>query len=281
MRARLPLLAAMTAGAALYAPVVTALCRQWIDDASTAHGILLVAAAAVVVVRKMPQLRRQPVDPDEAGLAIALVGLLVYVLGSLGAEIFVLRLSLPIVALGAVAALSGRRQARVLLSAFGLLFLAIPLPAVFVTALTLPMQLLASRMAETFLAMGGVHVIREGNLLRLDRAMLDVAEACSGLRSVISLIAVGAVCAALFGMTRRRGALLMAVGVPIAIAGNGARIAATGYMTQWFGDRAARGLAHDVTGYVAFAVMFGAMVFVIRVTRPSRSTVPAPIPLRA
>jgi exosortase len=124
-------------------------------------------------------------------------------------------------------------------------------------------------------------VVREGNLLRLDNAMLDVAEACSGLRSVISLIAVGAVCAALFRMTPRRGAMLIALSLPIAVLGNGARIAATGYMTQWFGEGAARGVSHDVTGYVAFALMFGATVAVIRLTRPSRSKPSGPIPARA
>jgi exosortase/archaeosortase family protein len=81
-------------------------------------------------------------------------------------------------------------------------------------------------------------------------------------------------------MTRKRGAALMALAVPIAIAGNGARIATTGYLTQWFGEKAARGLPHDITGYVAFAVMFGAMVLVIRWTRPSRSSPSNAIPLR-
>jgi exosortase len=136
-------------------------------------------------------------------------------------------------------------------------------------------------MAEALLAAGGVNVVREGNLLRLDHAMLDVAEACSGLRSVISMIAVGAVCAALFRMTRRRGALLIAMSVPIAIAGNGARIATTGYLTEWFGDRAARGVAHDVMGYIAFAIMFFTIVALIRFTRPSRPGPSAPIPARA
>ena len=237
MRARLPLIAAITAGACLYAPVVAALCRQWVEDTTTAHGILLAAAAAVVVFRKLPQLRRLAVAPETIGLAVVASGLLLFLLGSLGAEVFILRLSLPIVALGCVIALWGR--ARLLVSAFGLLLLAIPLPAVVVTALTLPMQLLASRLAETLLALGGVNVIRDGNLLRLDNAMLDVAEACSGLRSSISLMAIGAVCAALFRMTPGRGALLMALGVPIAIIGNGARIATTGYLTQWFGAGAA------------------------------------------
>jgi exosortase len=281
MRARLPLLAAMTAGVALYAPVVVALSRQWWDDTATAHGVLLVAAAAVVVVRKLPMLRQQPVQPDGAGLMLAAAGLLLFILGSLGAEVFVVRLSMPFVALGCVAALWGRRQARTLLSAFGLLLLAIPLPNVVVTSLTMPMQLLASRMAETLLATGGVNVVRDGNLLRLDNAMLDVAEACSGLRSVISMTAVGAICAALFRMTPGRGALLMAMSVPIAIAGNGARIAATGYLTEWFGEGAARGVPHDVMGYVAFAVMFAAIVAVVRFTRPTRHRAAAPIPAGA
>jgi len=281
MRARLPLIASITAGALLYAPVVGALCRQWVEDTTTAHGVLLAGAAGIVVFRKLPQLRRLPVQPEGLGLAVVAFGLLVFMLGSLGAEVFVLRLSLPIVALGCVAALWGRRQARLLLSAFGLLLLAIPLPAVVVTALTLPMQLLASRLAETLLALGGVNVIRDGNLLRLDNAMLDVAEACSGLRSSISLMAIGAVCAALFRMTRSRGALLMALGIPIAIAGNGARIAATGYLTQWFGEGAARGVPHDVTGYVAFAVMFAAIVAVIRLTRPSRPRARDIVPIQA
>jgi exosortase len=140
---------------------------------------------------------------------------------------------------------------------------------------------MASRMAETLLAAGGVNVVREGNLLRLDNAMLDVAEACSGLRSVISLISVGAICAALLKMTPGRGAMLIALTVPIAVAGNGARIATTGYLTEWFGEGAARGVPHDVMGYVAFAAMFAATVLVVRLTRPSRRRPAPPIPLRA
>jgi len=280
MRARLPLIAAITAGACLYAPVVAALCRQWVEDTTTAHGILLAAAAAIVMFRKAPQLRQLAVAPETIGLAVVAGGLLLFMLGSLGAEVFVVRLSLPIVALGCVTALWGRRQARLLFSAFGLLLLAIPLPAVVVTALTLPMQLLASRLAETLLALGGVNVLRDGNLLRLDNAMLDVAEACSGLRSSISLIAIGAVCAALFRMTPGRGALLMALGIPIAIIGNGARIATTGYLTQWFGVGAARGVPHDVTGYVVFALMFAAIVAVIRVTRPSQPRARTIVPIQ-
>ena len=255
--------------------------RQWVSDTTTAHGILLAAAAAVVVYRKLAVLRRQTIHPDSAGVWVVLCGLVVYLLGTLGAEVFVQRFSIPIVALGCVAALAGRPQARLLLGAFALLLLAIPLPGVLVTALTLPLQLLASRLAETLIAAGNIPVVRDGNLLRLDHATIEVAEACSGLRSAISLISVGAVCTALMNLTFGRAALLMSVAVPIAIIGNGARVAATGYMTQWIGEWTARGPVHEMTGVAFFALMLGMTIGVLRLTRPSHPRPPDAMPARA
>ena len=133
-----PLLAAAAAGAVLYAPVIAALGRQWVDDTTTSHGILVALAAAFVVHRRIPALRAIQAQPSTAGLALVALGLGFYILGTFGAEVFVLRLSLPLVALGSIAALWGRTHARLLLSAFGLLLLAIPLPSVVVTTLTMP-----------------------------------------------------------------------------------------------------------------------------------------------
>jgi len=271
VRTRLPLLAAVAAGAFLYVPVVASIGRQWVEDTTTAHGILLAGAAAVVLYRKLPVLRRQTIHPDSAGVWLVMLGLGIFLLGTLGAEVFVQRFSLPFVALGCTAALAGRQQARLLLGAFALLLLAIPLPAVVVTSMTLPLQLLASRLAETLLVAGNIPVMRDGNLLRLDNAAIDVAEACSGLRSAISLISVGAVCTVLMRLTPGRAATLISLAIPIAIVGNGARVAATGYMTQWIGAWTARGLVHDLTGYAAFAAMLATTVAVLRLTRPSQS----------
>ena len=277
MTARLPLVAAIAAGLLLYGPVLVAMGRQWVGDTTTSHGILLVAAAALVVYRRIPELRQQPVRPDAAGVALVFGGLVLYVLGSLGAEVFVLRFSAPIVALGGVAALMGRSQARLLLGAFGLCLLAIPLPGVIVTSLTMPMQLMASQMAEGMIAAGNIPVMRDGNLLRLDHVTLNVAEACSGLRSATSLISIAAVGTVLLGLSWQRGVLLMLIALPIAVVGNGARVAATGYLTQWFGERLAHGLPHELTGYAAFAVMCGLMVVVLRLTRPSPPKQPDPV----
>jgi exosortase len=275
----LPLLAAAAAGAVLYAPVLAALGRQWIDDTTTSHGILLAIAAVVVVVRRLPELRTIPLAPSGLGVLVVGFGLLLYTLGTLGAEVFVLRVSIPFVLLGVVMALWGVRHARALVWAFGLVLLAIPLPGVAVTSLTMPLQLVASQVAEGLLAAGQIPVVREGNLLFLDRATLEVAEACSGLRSATSLLSVAAVCAALFRLTPPRAFLLMAVALPVAIVGNGFRVAATGFLTHWIGERATQGLIHDMTGYVAFFAMFGVTLLVLRYTRPAQppTAVPAGI----
>jgi exosortase len=273
--AHLPYLALAVTGAALYAPVLTGLGRQWTEDTNTSHGILLALAAAVVVGKRLPALRGHATAPSVAGLGVVLLGLVLYTLGSLGAEVFVLRLSLPVVAVGLVLALGGAQHARTLAGAFGLLVLAIPLPSVVVTTLTLPLQLVASQVAESLLAAGQIPVLREGNLLVLDNATLEVAEACSGLRSATSLLSVAAVCAAVLGLPWWRGGLMMLVALPVAIVGNGFRVAATGLLTEWIGGRAAEGLVHDLTGYAAFAAMFAVTVAVLLITRPSRGGLPA------
>jgi exosortase len=272
-----PLLAAAAAGALLYAPVLAALGRQWIEDTTTSHGILLAIAAAVVVVRRLPDLRRLPITPSGLGLLVVGFGLVLYVLGTLGAEVFVLRVSIPFVLAGVTLALWGAAHVRALAWAFGLVLLAIPLPGVVVTSVTMPLQLVASQVAEGLLAASQIPVAREGNLLFLDNATLEVAEACSGLRSATSLLSVAAVCAALFRLTPPRAGLLLAVALPVAIVGNGVRVAATGVLTHWIGARATQGFIHDLTGYVAFIAMFAVTLLVLRLTRPAppRSVVPA------
>ena len=114
-------------------------------------------------------------------------------------------------------------------------------------------------------------MLREGNLLMLNRVTLEVADACSGLRSLVALVSVTAVCAAFFSMSPRRVAFLMAAAVPVAIVGNGLRVAATGLLSTWIGEAAARGFLHDLTGYAAFvamcAIIVGLQIAAKRATR--------------
>lgn len=254
------LLLAAAAAIGLYAPVLAGLVRQWWSEPASSHGLLLIAVAGVVVHRRWQRWQALPLAPRDAGLAIVAAGLLIFAGGTITGDVFILRVSLPLVIVGAVLALAGAQHLRLMIAPLGLLLLAIPLPAVIVTHATMPLQLIASQVAAGVLQACQVAVVREGNLLMLERVTLEVADACSGLRSLVSLVSVTAVCAAFFSMSPRRVALLMAAAVPVAILGNGLRVAATGLLSTWIGEAAARGFLHDLTGYAAFVAMCAIIV---------------------
>jgi len=260
-----PLTLVAFATVALYAAPVASMVRQWFEDSATAHGILLSGAAAFVLRRTSRTL--PAAKPHNAGFAVIAFALLIYIVGTLLGDVFVLRLSLPILLAGFVATFFGFEYLRRLCAPLALLALAVPLPTVLVTDLTLPLQLTASRVAAVTLAASGIHVVRDGNLLILPTITLEVAEACNGLRSIVSLIAVAAVCAAVIPLNWWRSAVTIVAAVPIAIVGNGLRVAATGVLATWFGDAAARGSIHELTGLVAFLVMCAATFALLFVTR--------------
>jgi exosortase len=251
---------------ALYASPVAGMVRQWFDDTTSSHGILLVGAAVFLLRRTWPTL--PPIThPRNSGLAVIAFALLIYVLGSLTGDVFVLRASLPLLLAGLVLGLLGAEHHLKLFEPLALLAMAVPLPAVLVTDLTLPLQLIASRVAAVTLAASGIHVVRDGNLLTLPNITLEVAEACNGLRSVVSLVAVAAVCAAVIPLNWWRSAITIAAAVPIAVVGNGLRVAATGVLATWFGEAAVKGSIHELTGVVAFLTMCAATFAMLAMTR--------------
>lgn len=260
-------LVAALAAALLYGPVAAGLVRQWFTDPVSSHGALLAGAAAILVWRRRQALGASAVRPRNWGFGLLVLALAAYVAGSLAGDIFAQRVSLPLAAAGGVAAVFGAAHLRLLLAPLALLMLAVPLPSSIVTSLTLPLQLVASQVASGVLDAGGVEVVRQGNLLVLREITLEVADACSGLRSLVSLISVAAMAGGLLSLGARRTLVLMMAAAPIAVVGNGLRVAATGFLTTWIGEAAVRGVLHDVTGYVAFGAMCAAIVLLVRATR--------------
>ncbi len=268
---------AAIAGAWLYAPVIGGLLRQWLDDPAASYGLLLAGTGIVLAARRWRAVQAIPSRPAwrevASGAWIVAGAMGIYLLGTLMGELFVQRVSLPLALGGSILAIAGSARLRPLRPAVILLALAIPLPAVIVTRLTLPLQLVATGVAASVLDAAQIPVVRQGNLLVLDTITLEVVEACNGLRSVLSLFAVAAVCSAACPIGRWRGLLMWLVVIPVGILGNGARIAATGIMATWFGPAAARGFVHELTGVVAFAVMCAAVLVVLPLTRGPRAAV--------
>src|SRR5262245_39824661 len=198
---------------------MTGLAREWTSSADASYGLILLVVAVVVAWQR----RRQVVLAADAharghgGLLLLLTGLGLYLIGLLGADIFLTRVSFVIVLSGALWFLSGARASRLLAAPLVFLLIAIPLPALVVNAITLPLQFIASHIAESALALASVPVYRDGNVLTLPSTTLEVAEACSGLRSLVSLGAVGVILAWASERSWWRRASIVLMSVPIAI----------------------------------------------------------------
>ena len=178
------------------------------------------------------------------GLLLLLAGLFTYLVGQLGADVFLTRVSLVVVASGALWFACGTACMRVAAAPLLFLLLAVPLPALVANAVTLPMQLTASQIAEHTLTVAGVAVFRDGNVLELPSGSLEVAQACSGLRSAVSLGAIAVLLAWTQPTWPRRAAIVLA-SLPIAIVMNGLRITAQCLRVRSVGARGRnRRLAH-------------------------------------
>ena len=187
--------------------------------------------------------------------------------GTLGAEIFVTRMSMLVFAAGTIVYLFGWRHLRVLAFPLLLIALTIPIPAIIISRLTLSLQLAASNIAEMTLNALRIPVLREGNVLVLPNAALQVAEACSGIRSLTALITL-ALLVARFGETRwGPRAIIIASAIPIAVLVNGMRVAAAAIGAYFYGASAVEGFVHELLGWLMFLLAFALMAACARAVR--------------
>jgi len=180
----------------------------------------------------------------------------VFVLATTAAELFVMRVTLVIVLAGIVLYLLGGAQLRLLAFPLVYLLFMIPPPAIVFNAITFPLQMLAAGAATRSLQLLAVPVLREGNIITLAHAKLEVAEACSGVRSLLALAALAATYAYFTQTAVWRRALLVLSSVPIAIVANAARVAVTGLLAHIFGEEVAQGFFHSFSGWLVFVAAF-------------------------
>ena len=253
---------ACAAAAVMLLPVVVVLGRQWYEDPNSTYGALVAVAVIVTIRQRWTQLLTTPVRASWWG-GVALIGAAAfYVLATLAADLFLLRASCVVLCAAAVWFVGGAAHVRVLAAPLLLCVAAIPPPGALVTELTMPLQLAASQVAALLLGSLGMDVVRDGNVLTLSYITLEVAEACSGMRSVVTLLALVAVYGATSGAAIGRLLLLAIATLPVAIAGNGLRVAATAILASRLGEDATRGAVHDAVGFAAFAAMCGALAAV-------------------
>lgn len=250
----LHLLAVFGLLAVIYASIVPGMAAQWWEDPNYSHGFLVPLASAYFLWERRQELARAQAGGGLLGLPLLLGGLALLAFGYAGTEYFTMRLSLVVVLAGIVLFWFGREVFRV--SAFPLGFLAfmVPLPYIVYDALAFPLKLLVAKYSVICLKLMGVVVAREGNIIMFPTIVLEVADACSGLRSLVSLIALGVVYAMISQKSLLPRLLLVALTVPIAIVTNMARVIATGFLAQYYGAAAAEGFFHEFAGMAVFGM---------------------------
>jgi exosortase D (VPLPA-CTERM-specific) len=262
----------------LLGPTVYHLVLQWAaPDSDFSHGFFVPLFSAFVIWQERGRLSEITPKPSWSGLVLLAFALGVLVVGELGAELFLARISILLLIAGMVVLFRGWSFFRAVFFPWAFLLFMIPIPKIVFTQITFPLQLLASRVASDVLPLLGVPVFREGNLITLPSMPqpLDVAEACSGIRSLMSLACL----AIIYGyLMERRIAVrwvLALVSLPIAIAANSTRIIGTGLMVQYWDPEKAEGFFHFFEGWLVFVVSLLLLYFVhvlIRVLWPDRGS---------
>ena len=236
-----------------YGPVFSRLAAAWWSDPEYSHGLLCAPLAAGLVWMRRDRLARLQLDPSAAGLAGAGISIALLLVGTLGAELFLTRASLLLFIASSIVFLFGWQHLRGVAFPFAILVLSIPIPALLMTHVTLPLQLAASATAETTLSAMHIPVLREGNVLVLPDATLQVAEACSGVRSMMSLLVLALLVARNMEQRTLTRIAIVATAVPVTIAVNAVRVTATAVATEYYGVAAAEGVIHEMLGVVLFA----------------------------
>jgi len=271
----------------LYATVLLKLGRDWWHDENYSHGLLIPFIIGYILWSQRGRLVKHLGRPSFGWGAIAVVlGLLGLWAGTAGTELFVQRISLVVMLAGIVIYFWGFKLLRLVLVPLSLLLLAIPIPTIVLNKIAFPLQLLASRCAVSTIAAFNIPVLRQGNVIELmplgssQPKRLEVVEACSGIRSLMTLITLAVVFAYFtyprsdstgpgpgssggnqdpaklksFGLWR--SAIIVMAAIPIAILTNVLRVSGTGVLARFYGTRVADGFFHSFSGWVMYIVAF-------------------------
>jgi exosortase len=268
--------------AIVYWSVITGLISAWSTDDNYSHGFFIVPLAVYFAWERRRAIASAPEQPSIAGLLVVAGSLLLLVAGVLGAELFLARISILGTIAGVILFLFGWQMLRILAFPLAFMVLMVPLPAMIFNKIAFPLQLLASHVGESTVSAMNIPILREGNVLVLANATLEVAEACSGIRSLVSLVTLGLVFGYFVDHRIWVRAFIAFSAIPVAILANGLRVASAGVAAHYYGAVGVEGLFHQFSGWVVFGLGFAMMFAVHRLVRrfaPPRVQAPlAPLP---
>ncbi len=244
----------LTIIAGIYAGIFQHLYHDWMNDPNYSHGFLVPIISGYFVWQQRDRLEELPIKPANSGLVLVIFAILVLFAGIAAQEYFSKRTSFVFLLAGIVLFLLGWQWFKSLALPIGFLFFMIPLPYIVYDAMAFPLKLFVAKFSVIALKLMGVVVLREGNIIMFPQITLEVADACSGLRSLVSLLALGVALAVVSQDKISRRVVLVLLTIPIAIATNMIRVIGTGFLAQYYGAAAAEGFFHEFAGMGVFVL---------------------------
>jgi len=239
-----------------YWPILPALVSTWLQNSNNSHGILVPFISIYLIWMKREKLSSINLESSPWGAAMLCLSIVLYVISYIGSVAIISRGMLVLSLIGLVMYNLGISIFKSIAFPLVFLFFMVPVPETVYTAIALPLQLLASDYSAGIIRIFGIPVLQEGNMLYFAEAQLEVAEACSGLRSLTAFLMLGCLFAYLPGLDLKRRCILLSLAFPLSFLVNISRVVGTGILAHFFGGKVARGFLHDFSGLAVFALGF-------------------------
>ncbi|BCA79492.1 exosortase A [Desulfuromonas sp. AOP6] len=255
-------------------PVLPPMVEAWLSHSDNSHALLVPFISLYFAWGMREELTRIPLTPSVTGGVVLLISLLLYLVSLVGGIVVTARIMLVASLIGLIWCCLGGAMVRRLAFPLGFLFFMIPVPVTLLGMISFPLQMIATKISAGVISFCSIPVYREGNMLYFVNTQLEVAEACSGIRSIMSMVMLSVIFAymATPGWWRKFALVLSAI--PIAMLANIVRVSGTGVLAHFWGDQVARGFMHDFSGMAVFA--FGLIVLFIEFSLINRIKAAAP-----
>jgi exosortase len=244
--------------AAVFFPVIPPMVSTWVDHSDNSHALLVPLISLYFLWVKRTDLAQVTVRGSTFGWVVLVVSLALYLVSFAGGIAFVARVTLVTALVGLLWSCLGTAMIREAAFPLGFLFFMVPVPGTLLGMVAFPLQMAATKISANLIQFCSIPVYREGNMLYFLQTQLEVAEACSGIRSIMSLTMLSVIFSYMASGSRWRKVVLVLSAIPVAMAANILRVSGTGVLAHFFGDRVARGFLHEFSGMVVFA--FGLLV---------------------